>query len=437
MIKNIFKDSLFENSIFLISTNFAGSGLGFIFWVIAARYYSSHDIGIASSIFSGLSLVSMISSIGLPVAMIYYLPRNNNTNKIINSCINAGIISSIIFSLIFLSGLKFWTPGLLGVLHSLKNNLIFVIITIAVSISMIIGSAFIAGKRSSFQMIKETSYHFIKIFPLILLRKFGAIGIFMSIGIGLILSIVIGYIILSRFWKFSPELTIDPIIKSMAGFSIGNHAATIFYNLPIFVLPIMILNMMSAKFAGYFYIAMMMASLLYGVSQSISSSLLVESSDKIEFASVTNKAIKFNLAIMTIGIIFFIIFGRFILNIFNPHYAEQATMAMIILCIASMPLSLIGIFGTVRNAQNRVVSMATMDLLVASITIILSVPLIRMMGLEGAAISFLIANTVGAFIVFIRLNDPKEFTIRLLYDIKNDVSSNIMAINGIISKKLD
>jgi len=425
-IMEIFKDSLFKNSIYLISTNFVSSGLAFIFWVIAARLYTSQDIGIASAIFSGLSLVSMIGSIGLPVALLYYLPRNNDTNKIINSCIITGIISSIIFSFIFIFGLKIWAPGLLSILDNLENNLIFVISTVAVSVSLIIGSSFIAGKRSSFQMIKEASYHFLKMFPLVLFISFGAMGIFISIGIGLILSIIIGFILLSKVWHYSPELIIDTtIIKNMASFSVGNHVANIFYNLPVLILPIMILNMTSAKFAGYFYIAMMMATLLYNISNSTSSAFLVEATDKEKFEDIINKTIKFNIMILIPGILFLIIFGRFILNIFNPDYGENATMTMLILSLTSLPLSLVGIFTSVRNAQNRVLSMIKMDMFIALTTLILSIPLIRMMSIEGAAISFLIANTIGALIVIIRIKNPKEYTIRLLNDIKNDVSHNL------------
>jgi O-antigen/teichoic acid export membrane protein len=93
--------------------------------------------------------------------------------------------------------------------------------------------------------------------------------------------------------------------------------------------------------------------------------------------------------------------------------------------MASIPLSLVNIFNTVRNAQNRVSSMIKMNIVVAGITLILSVPLIKIMSIEGVATSYLIANTVGALIVVSRLKNPKEFTLKLLNDIKRDVSYNL------------
>jgi len=416
----IFGDSLLKNSVYLMATNCVASSLGFFFWIIAARFYTPKDIGITSAIFSAISLVSMIGSIGLNRALIYYLPRERSADSIINSCFTMNIISSIIFSLIFLSGLRIWSPELVFTLNNLENILIFIIVTIAISNSTLIGSVFTAGRRSSFQMIKETTYHFIKMFPLIFFMNLGAIGILLSMGIGLFLSIIIGYILLFKVWKYTPRLRLDPIIKNMARFSAANYVADVFYNLPRLILPIIILNMLSAKYVGYFYIAMMVSGLLYGVFLSVSNSLLVESSDKNQLWSNINKSIKFNLIILIPGLFLFIMFGKFILNIFNPDYAVNATTTMIIFSFASIPLSIVNIFITVRNAQNRVLSMIKMNFIVTAITIFLSIPLVKMMNIEGAALAYLIANIIGASIVINRIKNPVEFTIKIFKDIKKD-----------------
>ncbi len=424
-MSHIFDDSLLKNSIYLMITSLIGNILAFFFWVIAAKYYTPNDIGVTSAIFSSIWLISIIGSIGLPTALMFYLPRDINTDKIISSCLVIGIISSIIFSLIFILGLKIWGPGLILTLSNLENILIFIVITAAMSISGLIGAMLTAGRRSSFQMVKETVYHFIKIFPLILLVNLGAIGILLSICIGFILSIVIGFILLYKTWKYLPIFTLDPIIMKMASFSARNYVADILYWLPRLILPIMILNMISAKSAGYFYIAMMMAGLLYGISQSISSSLLVESSHKDNFWDNANKAIKFNFIILIFGLLFFMIFGRFILNMFNPSYAENANVTMIILVITSIPISLINIFNAVRNSQNRVMITIIINIIVAGVTLLLSILLIRLMNIEGAAISYLIANTAGAIVSIYSIKNPKENTLRLLNEIKNSVLYHI------------
>lgn len=404
IIDNLFGDSLLKNSIYLIATNFIGGILAFLFWIIAARYYTIDDVGLGSAIFSSISLISMVGTVGLPTALVFYLPRDANTDKIISSCLTTGIISSIIFSLIFISGLQIWTHELMPILNNLTNILIFIFVTTAIIISTLMNAILVAGKRALFLMIKDTIYNFSKMVPLILFSGFGAIGILMSMGVGLVLCVTLGFILLFKVWKYSPRLTLDPIIMKMASFSAGNYVAFIFYSLPILLLPIIILNMVSAKSAGYFYIAIMIANFLYGTSQSISNSLFAESSDINKFLNNINKSIKFGLIVLIPGIIFLMIFGKLLLSIFNPEYAANAFNAMIVLVVASIPVSLISLFNTVRSSQHRISSAIRMNILIASITIILSVPLIRIMNIEGAALSYLIANMIGASIVISRVN---------------------------------
>ena len=43
------KDPLYKNSIFLMLSSVTGTGTGFIFWVIAARLYST-DVGLSSTV---------------------------------------------------------------------------------------------------------------------------------------------------------------------------------------------------------------------------------------------------------------------------------------------------------------------------------------------------------------------------------------------------
>lgn len=403
-------------------TSFSASILAFLFWVVAARYYTPGNIGITSAILSSISLISMASSIGLSKALFFYLPRDlKNANRMINSCIMTNVAVSIIFSLIFILGLDIWAPELRTTLNSFENYVIFIFITLVMTISALISAAFTAGKKSFYCIINDTIYHSTKLIPLIIFASFGTIGIFISICIGLILSIITGFILLSKLWKYSPKLTFDPIIKSMMKFSFGNYIADILNNIPRLIFPIMILNSISDKSAGYFYIAITMAGLLYGISQSASTSLLVESSDTEQLWTNVNKAIKFNIGLLVPGLLLFIIFGKFVLNIFNPIYAENSFNTLIILSITSIPISMINMFTTIRNAQNRVMSLVKINLLITVVTLTLSIFLIKI-GIEGVAISYLIGNIFGAIIVIYTMKNPIGYTMKLIKSCRDIIS---------------
>lgn len=419
-LKKIYNDSLLKNSAYLITTNFFNLILGFFFWVIATRYYTPEDIGIISAILSSMSLISVIGLVGLPMSLMFYLPiYSKNANNIINSCLIIGIIMSITLSLIFILGLDIWAPKLKSYLIDLEVIIIFIIATVMMTISSLMSGTFSAGKRSSFNMIKENIFGFTKIFPLILFTGFGSIGVLLSWSIGLIISVIAGFFLLSKLWKYYPMFIFDPIIKSMTSFSVGNYIAGIMYILPKFVFPIMIVNIISAESAGYFFIAMTIAGLLYGIPYSIASSFLVESSDKDKFWNNVDKAIKFNIGLLIPGLLLFIIFGKFILNLFNPDYADNSFVTLIILSVTSIPISLIIIFNTVRTAQKKIMTVIKINVMLSVMTIIFSIPLMRIWNIEGVAISYLITNTITALVIVFKMKNPTEFILKLIKNNKN------------------
>lgn len=422
ILKRIYKDSLLKNSIYLIATNFFGLILGFFFWIIATKYYTPGDIGIISAILSAMSLISMISLVGLPMALMFYLPRyRQDANRIINSCLILGILVTITLSLIFILGLDIWGgPEIKSILNGSNIIIFFITATTMTTISAIMSGAFSASKRSSFNMIKENTFGFVKIVALFILSGFGTIGIFISWSFGLTIAIILGFFLLIKSWKYAPMLTFDPIIKNMASFSIGNYVAGIFYNLPKYMFPILIVNLISAESAGYFFIAATIVGLLYGVPYSIASSFIVESSDKEKFWNNLNKSIKFNIGLLTIGLLSFAIFGKYILNIFNPNYADNSFVTLVILSLASIPLSLIIMFNAVRSVQKRLMTVIMINLVLAILIIIFSIPLMKIWNIEGIAISYLIANTIIASIIVFKMKNPVEFTLRI---IKGDKSA--------------
>lgn len=417
IFKKIYTDSLLKNSIHLIVTNFSSLILGFFFWMVATRLYMPNDIGIISAILSSMFLISSLSTIGLPTALTFYLPtysKGVDANKIINSCLIISIIISIIFSLVFILMIDILAPELKSVLGDLGLSIIFVITTIVTTISMIMSGIFIAGKRSSFQMIKENIFSIVKIFLLILFSSLGAIGIFVSWSLGLIISTVIGFFLLFKLWKYIPTWSFDPMVKNMANFSIGTYTAGILGGLPRLVFPIIIVRMISAEAAGYFFIAMMVASVLSGIPESLVGPFLAESSDKKKFWNNVINAIRFNLSLLIPGLLMLIIFGKFVLNIFNSNYADNSFNTIIILSIACIPMSFVTIFNVVNNAQKKVMTTIKVNMISSVTVIILSIPLMRIWNIEGIAVAYLITYSIITIFIIFKTKNPIEFALKII-----------------------
>ena len=68
-------DPLFKNAYFLMFSSLTSAGSGFFFWLIAARFYSTSDIGLASAIISAMGLIAMLSLLGFDISLVRFLPE--------------------------------------------------------------------------------------------------------------------------------------------------------------------------------------------------------------------------------------------------------------------------------------------------------------------------------------------------------------------------
>ncbi|HDN74250.1 MAG TPA: lipopolysaccharide biosynthesis protein, partial [Archaeoglobus sp.] len=77
-LKNHLNDPLFKNAYFLMLSSITSAGSGFFFWLIAARFYATADIGLASAIISAMGLISMLSLLGFDISLVRFLPERED-----------------------------------------------------------------------------------------------------------------------------------------------------------------------------------------------------------------------------------------------------------------------------------------------------------------------------------------------------------------------
>ena len=74
-VKKFWSDNLYRNSIYLILNSAIMALLGFFFWTIAARNFSSYDVGLATTVISAINLIMLFSMLGFNISFLKYLPK--------------------------------------------------------------------------------------------------------------------------------------------------------------------------------------------------------------------------------------------------------------------------------------------------------------------------------------------------------------------------
>src|SRR5712692_394265 len=72
---------LYRNGYALILSSAMTSGLGAVYWIIAARNYSVEDVGINSAAISAMMFLAGISQLNLMSALVRFVPRAGRGTK--------------------------------------------------------------------------------------------------------------------------------------------------------------------------------------------------------------------------------------------------------------------------------------------------------------------------------------------------------------------
>ena len=177
------------------------------------------------------------------------------------------------------------------------------------------------------------------------------------------------------------------------------------------VLPLLITVIASPKLTAYYYMPMMIASLLYVIPQGVNQALFSEGShDEADLKKHAISSIKLIFSLLIPASIALIVLGSLILRIFGSQYETEGYTFLIFLVISGSFVSLNYVFESVfkvRKAFRTIVSIAVMqDIVILG----LSVALLKY-GLIGVGIAWLsgqaLVTITNVAINFYRVAAPR------------------------------
>ena len=247
---------LYSNAFYLMLTTVVMALLGFFFWMIVARFYTEAEVGFGSAIISAISLLSIISMVGLNISLVRFLPHTDKPQDLINSCYTLGSLISLVIAGIFLAGLGFWSPALAFVNQNAIFASAFIVFTILWMLLNMLTFTFIARRRAGFVLLKNTIFAVLRLpLPILFVPFFHTFGIIASWGIAIAVAVVVSiFLFLPKVqdsYKPVPTLNLS-LFRDMWRYSSGNYLANLFMVSPVFILPLMVVNMLGAEQNAYF-----------------------------------------------------------------------------------------------------------------------------------------------------------------------------------------
>ena len=403
---NFLHDSLFKNAFFLMLSSISTAGFGFIFWFLAAKFYSASDVGIATGIMSSMTLIVNLSRFGLDYSIIRFFPTHDKCKVFSTSTVISTLIA-LIFGLIFISGINSFSPEL-SFLRSPLYTLFYFISLTSSSVIFMAGIFFVAIREAEFQLYLNLIVGSRVLF-VILFISLGAIGIFYAVGASFFIAFLISLVLILKSGT-DLKLKIDrKFLTDSFNFSAGNFLTGLFMTVPNTLLPIMILNMHLVEQAAYYYIVFGIVSLLFMIPESISTSLFVEGSNGQSLKKTVIQSLVIIFLLLTPIALFFYLYGSLILGFIGQDYVAGGSDVFRLMIFASFFVVVNNVYFAIKRIQKDTKEITLLSGIIFVLLIGLAFLLIPVLGIEGIGYAWIISYGTGALIILIQVFRKARF----------------------------
>ncbi|MFA5604379.1 MAG: oligosaccharide flippase family protein [Dehalococcoidales bacterium] len=398
---------LYSNALFLMGASVFSSLIGFVFWLVAARFYPDEAVGLASALISAMGLAVSFSKLGLELGLVRFLKRHSEDPKaIINTVFTVGLLASVAAALIFIAGLDLWSPALLFIRETPLYLFAFVFFCAVSSLNNLSDHSFIASRRSGFVVASGLIFGILKVILAIALATFlTSFSIFASWGIGMTAAVIISIFVLlpiaQRGYRFAVTIK-KKILGDMLGYSFANYISMLLWGTPALIFPLMVVNLLGAEANAYFYIGWAVSNVIVMIPQSVTTSLLAEGSyDETNLKTHILRSLKIIFLLLVPAVVAVLLLADKLLWLFGTQYSASATELVRIMTLAVLPLAVNILYLNIKRVQKDLKMIVGMPAFIAVISIVLALILLPQIGFNGVGIAWLAAHACCAVVIVV------------------------------------
>jgi O-antigen/teichoic acid export membrane protein len=404
-----FSTPLYRNGYALILSSAMTSGLGLVYWALAARFYNPALVGFSSAALSAMVFLSGVSQLSLSGVLVRFIPQaGQQTARLVGSSYLLSALLAVPACFIFFVGLDWWTPSLHSLLNTPWKLMFFTLATMSWSIFVLQDSAFAGLRQSVWVPLENAFFAFAKIGLLLLfVSLIPKVGVFASWIIPVILLLLpVNLLIFSRLIPRKVQadsgLQSPLFLSQVAAYIGGNYVGSLFFLAYTTLLPILVIEMAGPAANAYFYLPWTIMSSLQLISVNMTMSLTVEAAHEQDKMEVYGRRVLVHVFKILGPIVIVILLGAsFFLRIFGNQYAGEGATLLRLLALALLPHLIISLSISLARIKNRsrsiLITQASLCLLVLG----LSYLLLPMFGITGVGIAWLASYTLVAGILLV------------------------------------
>ncbi|MCU1490312.1 MAG: aminoglycoside phosphotransferase family protein [Acidimicrobiaceae bacterium] len=339
------REPLLRNGLALSLSAVLSSGIGFVFWLIAAHRYPPAVVGEDSVAISALQLVGGIAQLNLANGMIRFIPGAGvHRRRFVLGSYGVSALVALMLGLGFVA-LSRWLGG--GVHAMLSNPLIaaaWVGSCIAWSIFVLEDGALTGLRHARWVPIENAGHGILKavlIIPLALLAPKS--GILLAWGFATVATIVVTNVFLlgravPSEQRRAPVGQLD--LGELRRYLPYDYLASLCWLACTSLLPLFVIHRAGARASAFYALAWVVTQVMYLVSISLGSSFVVEAvANPTDLWQRCRQVLGHLMRLLVPAVAIVVVGAPVILRLFGAAYAEAGTTTLRLMALSALPFA--------------------------------------------------------------------------------------------------
>ncbi|MFC5993653.1 lipopolysaccharide biosynthesis protein [Pseudonocardia hispaniensis] len=393
----------------LVLSSGLSSVLGLLYWVVAARLFSTEVVGVNSVTLSTMMLLGGVAQLNLNYMLLRFLPvAGGRARRLVVLGYLVSATLSAAAAAIFVAGAGVWAPELLA--HTGRGRLLLLLVPATALWAIFTLQDFVltAVKRATVVPVENLAFALLKI--ALLVAAVGLApheGIVVSWTVATAAAVVVtnGYL----FWRALPaheartRALAEPLSLAGIGRFVGaDYAGAVCWLAATFGLPMIVIAVAGPTGAATYNIVWAIAFALYLVSSGMGQSLVAHVAAEPDRLPAARRAMEVKAAVLLVPAVAMIVFGApVVLGVFGPEYAETGTGLLALAALSALPNIITTSTVSVARVRRQVPLLFAVPASVAVLTIGLSLLTLPRWGVIGVGAAWLTSQTLVASVVLV------------------------------------
>ncbi len=381
-------------------------GLGFVFWLLAARLHPAEEVGRGAVAVSALMLVSALGFTGPFAAMIRFMPTaGTGARRLVQVAYLAAVLVALVSGVVLL--LAAWLVlDSLGFLVASPTRILAFLGSIAFWVVFSIQDGVLTGlRRTGWVPVENAVFGTLKALLLLALSPYGgAWTIFAAWVLAAAFMVIPVNLLLFLQWIPAHQESASGQpgrygLADVARFSVGTHLAGLFTSLPDSLMPIIVLDAAGPRESAYFYTARTLVFSLRPVAVGIANAVTAEAaSEERELGPLMARGGVFAAALFAPAVLLLLVWSSPILELFGSEYEANGVTILRLLAAGLVPFTVVTMIVSAFRIKLQFARMVFPAAVSAVLAIVISLALIPRAGVEGAGVAWVAAQTTAAVV---------------------------------------